>query len=105
MGTKNVARAPRPRTLSRKGNEVGRDPLMNQGEAKLTLLHCPNHEFESGVAAYIDIESVYQQKRVHPRKPYAFVAVHKGVIIDQRLQQRRRLFARSSTLPHYRLID
>src|SRR5579872_2618668 len=65
---------------------------MKQSEAEFTGLHRLHHELISRSAAYIQIEAVQQKKRVHGGKSHALVAVQECVVINQRLEQRRRLF-------------
>jgi hypothetical protein len=65
-----------------------RDPFVKQGEAELAFGHVFHYEVEGSFAGNVQIESVYEEKRVSGGKADAFVAVEKGVIVDQRLQQR-----------------
>src|SRR5258708_3953456 len=93
MGTNHVARALCLRTLSRKRDDVGRKPFVEQGEAELAFSKGLYHKLESSLSPDIQITSIHQQKRMSRRKSHSLVAVHKRMIIDQRLEQRGRLFA------------
>jgi hypothetical protein len=79
-----------------------RDPFVKQGKSELALGQCFHHKPEGSVGRNIQIESVHQEKCVRGRKPHPLVAVHKAVIIDQRLQQRRRLLAKVVVVPRLR---
>src|SRR5580704_17692843 len=82
-----------------------RDPLVKQGEAELAFRQRFHHELESRLAADVEVESIHEQKRVSSGKPNAFVAVHEGMIINQRLQQRGRLFAQVVVVAGLRTED
>ncbi len=66
---------------------------MNSGKAELALGHRFHHELEGSLTGDGQIESVYEQERMNGCKSRAIVAVQKGVIVDQRLQQGGCLFA------------
>src|ERR1700739_4903317 len=93
MGNPSLARPPCPRNLTGKRNDVPGNPLAKQSKAELAVLQRCDHELEGSFARRVQIESVYEQKRVRGREAHTFVAVEEGMIVDQRLKQRRRLFA------------
>src|ERR1700758_1115120 len=82
-----------PRGLSRKRDDVPRNPIAKQGKAKLAVRDRLDHEVRRSLAGYVQIESIHQQERVSGRKPHSLVDVYKRMIVDQRLQQGGRLFA------------
>src|ERR1700733_5677809 len=76
-----------------KRHKVGCKPLVEKWKAEFAFRDRSNQELEGSLARNIQIESVHQQKRVSRRKSHPFIAIHEGMIIDQRLQQSGRLLA------------
>ena len=67
--------------------------FVKQGEAKLAFGQSFQDEREGSLAGDVQIESIHQKKGVGGGEAYSPVAVEKGVIVDQRLQQSGRLLA------------
>jgi hypothetical protein len=65
----------------------------------LPLGHFFHHELEGSLTGDGQIESVYEQERMNGCKSHAIVAVQKGVIVDQRLQQGGCLLAQVVVVP------
>src|SRR5580700_8804284 len=80
-------------TLASERNDVPGNPLAQQSKAKLARFHGLDHELEGSLPRNVQIEAVHEEERVHSSKSNPLVAVHKSVIIDQRLEQSRCLFA------------
>ena len=87
------AGAPARENLFRERTHVRRNPFAEQSEPELAVGNRSNQELERSLARNVQIESVHQQKRVSRRKSHTFIAIHEGMIINQRLQQRRGLLA------------
>ena len=76
---------------------MGCNPWVKKRKAEFPVSHRCHDQLEGGLAGAVQIESVHEEKRISGSESYPFVAIQKVVIIDQRLQQRRRLFA---SVPH-----
>src|ERR1700680_3504304 len=76
-----------------KRHKVRCNPFVEECKAELAVSERSNQELERSLDRNVQIESVHQQKRVSCRKSQGFIAIHEGMIIDQRLQKRRRLLA------------
>ena len=70
------------RDLSGKGDEVPRNPIAKQGEAKLAFGQRLHDELQGDPAADVQIEAVHEEKSVSRGKSHPLVAVEKRVIID-----------------------
>src|ERR1700739_991777 len=84
--------------LSSERNHVLRNPIAKQVKAKLAGRDRLDYEVRPRLAGHSQIESIHQQKRVRSGKPHPLVAVYKGMVVDQRLQQGGRLFAQVAVI-------
>src|SRR5271166_5356142 len=75
------------------GHKVRCYPFMKQGEAEFSCGNCLHYEVISSLVSHLEIESVHQHESVNRCEGHPLIAVQKGVIVDQRLKQRGRLFA------------
>src|ERR1700758_4883288 len=82
-----------PRGLSRKRDDVPRNPIAKQGKAKLAGRDRRDYEVRSSLAGNVQIESIHQQESLRGGKPHPVIDVYKRMVVDQRLQQSSRLFA------------
>ena len=62
------------------------DPLAQQGKAEFASCHRIHDELERRSVGHVQIASVDQKKRMSRREPHPLVAIHKGVIVNQRLE-------------------
>ena len=70
-----------------------RDPFLEQGEAKFAFRYRLQHEFARSLVGDTQIKFVQQQESMHRSEPHPLVAVQKGVVIHEGLEQSSRFFA------------